>query len=140
LAPILVDVEHLSAETYVERSHGLPSPGRRDGEPPSTTWFFYPGFTAATGGLLREPGLIERRREFGRGDDWLASLGIVPALKNVASACSATATMPSPSSWPASQRNRPCFCWRPAPPPIRSSPASARRSRGAGCARCRCHA
>jgi uncharacterized repeat protein (TIGR03837 family) len=78
LAPILVDVEHLSAETYVERSHGLPSPGRRDGEPPSTTWFFYPGFTAATGGLLREPGLIERRREFGRGDDWLASLGVVP--------------------------------------------------------------
>jgi len=81
LAPILVDVEHLSAETYVERSHGLPSPGRRDGEPPSTTWFFYPGFTAATGGLLREPDLIERRREFGRGDDWLASLGVVPCAE-----------------------------------------------------------
>jgi len=78
LAPVLVDVEHLSAESYVERTHGLPSPGRHDGEPPSTTWFFYPGFTAATGGLLREPGLLERRHEFGRGDDWLASLGIVP--------------------------------------------------------------
>jgi uncharacterized repeat protein (TIGR03837 family) len=74
--PVLVNVEHLSAESFVERSHGLPSPGRRDGEPPSTTWFFYPGFTAATGGLLREPGLLERRRAFGRGDDWLASRGI----------------------------------------------------------------
>jgi len=75
--PVLVNVEHLSAEPFVERSHGLPSPGERDGEPPSTTWFFYPGFSAATGGLLREPGLLERRRAFGRGDDWLASRGIV---------------------------------------------------------------
>src|SRR5438874_2534557 len=40
--PVLVNVEHLSAEGYVERSHGLPSPARRAGEPPSTTWFFYP--------------------------------------------------------------------------------------------------
>ena len=31
---------------------------------PLTTWFFYPGFTPRTGGLLREPGLLERRRGF----------------------------------------------------------------------------
>ena len=74
--PVFVNVEHLSAESYVERSHGLPSPSQRDSEPPSTTWFFYPGFTAATGGLLREPGLLDRRHAFGRGDSWLAALGI----------------------------------------------------------------
>ena len=76
--PLLVNVEHLSAEAYVERSHGLPSPVRRPGEPATTTWFFYPGFTPATGGLLREPRLLERRRAFGCGDDWLASIGITP--------------------------------------------------------------
>jgi len=75
-APLLVNLEHLSAEPYVERSHGLPSPTTRPGEPPSTTWFFFPGFSEATGGLLREPGLLERRRAFGLGDDWLASIGV----------------------------------------------------------------
>jgi len=77
-APVLVNLEHLSAEPYVERSHGLPSPAARSGEPPSTTWFFFPGFSEATGGLLREPGVVERRRTFGLGDDWLASIGVAP--------------------------------------------------------------
>jgi len=76
--PVLVNLEHLSAEPYVERSHGLPSPSARPGEAPSTTWFFFPGFSEATGGLLREPGLVERRRAFGLGDDWLASIGAAP--------------------------------------------------------------
>ena len=75
-APTFINVEHLSAESYVERSHALPSPAARPGEPPSTTWFFFPGFSEATGGLLREPGLLERRRHFGLGDDWLASIGV----------------------------------------------------------------
>ena len=73
--PVLVNLEHLSAEPYVERSHALPSPSARPGEPASTTWFFFPGFSEATGGLLREPGLVERRRGFGLGDDWLKSIG-----------------------------------------------------------------
>jgi hypothetical protein len=47
--PVWINLEYLSAEAYVERSHGLRSP-QRDG---SLKWFFYPGFTAATGGLLR---------------------------------------------------------------------------------------
>lgn len=48
--PVWINLEYLSAEPYVERSHGLPSP-----RPEGTKWFYYPGFTAATGGLLREP-------------------------------------------------------------------------------------
>jgi len=74
--PVLVNVEHLTAETYAERSHGLPSPAQRPGEPASTTWFYFPGFTAASGGLPREPGLLERRQAFGTGAAWLASHGI----------------------------------------------------------------
>jgi len=71
--PVWVNLEYLSAEPYVERSHGLPSPvaaacglGK---------WFFYPGFTPATGGLLREPGLLDRRAAFDR-TAWLAAQGI----------------------------------------------------------------
>ncbi len=74
--PLLVNVEHLTAERYAERSHGLPSPTARPGEAPTTTWFYFPGFSPESGGLLREPGLIERRRAFGDGAAWLASIGI----------------------------------------------------------------
>jgi len=74
--PVVVNLEHLSAEGYVERSHALPSPRRTAVGAPFTTWYFYPGFTRATGGLLREPDLLERRARW-RGDaDALATLGI----------------------------------------------------------------
>ena len=33
-APVLVNLEHLSAEPYIERSHGLPSPSARPGATP----------------------------------------------------------------------------------------------------------
>ena len=39
-----------------------------------TKWFFYPGFTAATGGLLREPDLPQRQARFDRSA-WLAAPG-----------------------------------------------------------------
>ena len=48
--PVWINLEYLSAEGYVERSHGLPSPHRNG----LTKWFFYPGFTPRTGGLLRD--------------------------------------------------------------------------------------
>lgn len=69
--PVWINLEYLSAEDYVERSHGLPSP-RADG---LRKWFFYPGFTPRTGGLLREAGLMERRAAFER-DRWLADHGL----------------------------------------------------------------
>jgi uncharacterized repeat protein (TIGR03837 family) len=76
--PVRVNVEHLSAEPFVARSHGLPSPRFTARGDPWPTWFFFPGFDARTGGLLREPGLLGRRDDFGRGDAFLASLGLVP--------------------------------------------------------------
>ena len=74
--PVCINVEHLSAEAFVERSHGLPSPRFSEAGEPRPTWFFYPGFNERTGGLLREPGLLERRHNFGDGLDWLAANGI----------------------------------------------------------------
>ncbi len=53
-APVWINLEYLSAEPYVERSHGLPSPQQNG----LVKWFFYPGFTSRTGGLLRETGAL----------------------------------------------------------------------------------
>ena len=52
-APVWINLEHLSAETYVERSHGLPSPQFSGPGAGLQKWFFFPGFTGATGGLLQ---------------------------------------------------------------------------------------
>jgi uncharacterized repeat protein (TIGR03837 family) len=59
-----INLEYLSAEQWVEGCHQLPSL-RSDG---LSSYFFFPGFTAKTGGLLRESNLIEQR------DAWQADL------------------------------------------------------------------
>ncbi|HEX4782645.1 MAG TPA: elongation factor P maturation arginine rhamnosyltransferase EarP [Usitatibacter sp.] len=59
--PRWINLEYLSAEDWVEASHALPSPHPRL---PLVKHFFFPGFTAKTGGLLREASLIRRRDEF----------------------------------------------------------------------------
>ncbi|MEP7207599.1 MAG: elongation factor P maturation arginine rhamnosyltransferase EarP [Casimicrobiaceae bacterium] len=54
-------LEYLSAEAWVEATHGLPSPHPVSGLP---RHFWFPGFTAGTGGLLREHDLFTRRDAF----------------------------------------------------------------------------
>ncbi|WP_077034493.1 elongation factor P maturation arginine rhamnosyltransferase EarP [Pelomonas sp. KK5] len=56
--PRWINLEYLSAESYVERSHGLRSPQSFGPARGLDKRFFYPGFTPKTGGLLREPGLL----------------------------------------------------------------------------------
>ncbi len=73
-AGVHVNLEHLSAETYVDRSHGLPSPRRTAAGEARTTWFFYPGFSNRTGGLIREPGVLDRVTERSPGDARRVSL------------------------------------------------------------------
>jgi uncharacterized repeat protein (TIGR03837 family) len=63
-APVWINLEYLSAEAWVERCHGLPSPQGSGPGRGLTKHFFHPGFTAATGGLLREPGLLQQRAAF----------------------------------------------------------------------------
>ncbi len=58
--PVWINLEYLSAEAWVESCHGLPSQ-RPDG---LVKHFFFPGFTPATGGLLREPDLSAERDAF----------------------------------------------------------------------------
>ena len=75
IRPVWLNLEYLSAEAYVERSHAMPSPVQTGPGRGSRKWFFYPGFTAKTGGLLREADLPERRRHFDRAA-WLKAQGI----------------------------------------------------------------
>ena len=65
-----INLEYLSAEAYVERTHSLPSPVLSGPLAGRTKHFFYPGFTPATGGLLREPDLLTRQTRFDRSA-WL---------------------------------------------------------------------
>ena len=75
--PVWINLEYLSAESYVERSHGLASPQLHGAGLGLNKWFFYPGFTPNTGGLLREVDLMARQAAFDR-ELWLATLGIQP--------------------------------------------------------------
>jgi len=58
-----LNLEYLSAESYVERCHGMPSLVSHGPAAGWSKWFFYPGFTPQTGGLLREPWLPQRMAE-----------------------------------------------------------------------------
>jgi uncharacterized repeat protein (TIGR03837 family) len=73
--PVWINLEYLSAEKWVERCHGLPSPQFSGPGAGLTKWFFHPGFSPATGGLIREPGLLEAQLRFDRGA-WLRELGL----------------------------------------------------------------
>jgi uncharacterized repeat protein (TIGR03837 family) len=59
--PVWINLEYLSAEDWVAGCHGLASPHPRLA---LTKYFFFPGFDAATGGLLREDALLARRDRF----------------------------------------------------------------------------
>lgn len=78
--PVWLNLEGLSAEEWVEGCHTLPSPHPRL---PLTKYFFFPGFTGKTGGLLHEASLEAQRRQF-QSDPvamaaFLAQFGVTPA-------------------------------------------------------------
>ena len=59
--PVWINLEYLSAEDWVHGCHRLPSPHPTL---PLTKYFFFPGFTKQTGGLLLERDLLARRDAF----------------------------------------------------------------------------
>lgn len=73
-----LNLEYLSAEEWVEGCHGLPSLQSNG----LSKFFFFPGFTAGSGGLLRERELLQQRRAFqadsGARDVFLRSIGVTP--------------------------------------------------------------
>jgi uncharacterized repeat protein (TIGR03837 family) len=71
---VWINLEYLSAERYVDLSHALPSPQQAGPGRGLTKWFFFPSFTEASGGLIREEGLLDERAAFDR-DAWLSAAG-----------------------------------------------------------------
>lgn len=65
-----LNLEYLSAETWVEGFHLQPSIQNNG----LRKYFFFPGFTDATGGLLREHGLIKERRRWQSSPEQRSSL------------------------------------------------------------------
>ncbi|UQS13106.1 elongation factor P maturation arginine rhamnosyltransferase EarP [Pseudomonas sp. HS6] len=77
--PLWMNLDYLSAEDWVVGCHGLPSVKYKSVQ----KIFFFPGFQAGTGGLLRESGLLDRRRRFQQDPEsqrqFLQTLSVVPA-------------------------------------------------------------
>jgi len=61
IPPVWINLEYLTAEEWVDGCHCLTSP-----QPSNSLkkYFFFPGFTTKTGGLLREKDLLVRRDAF----------------------------------------------------------------------------
>jgi uncharacterized repeat protein (TIGR03837 family) len=78
-APVWINLEYLSAEPWIDGCHGLAS---RHPRLPLERYFYFPGFTAKSGGLLRERGLFADREAFRAHPDAQAalwrSLGVDP--------------------------------------------------------------
>jgi len=71
-----VNLEYLSAEKWIEGCHQLMSPDPVSGKP---KFFFFPGFSDLSGGLIHEPGLessLHPFRDPEHGRQWLQSIGI----------------------------------------------------------------
>jgi uncharacterized repeat protein (TIGR03837 family) len=94
--PTWINLEYLSAESYVERNHGLLSPQASGPAQGLEKWFFYPGFTEKTGGLLREPDLFQRQSAFD-AEAWLRAQSISPPVgaRRVSLFCYANPAMPA---------------------------------------------
>ncbi len=79
--PVWINLEYLSAEDWVEGCHKLPSPNP---SLPLTKYFFFPGFTEKTGGLLLERELLLRRDAFQSNveaqEKYWCDLGVPPCL------------------------------------------------------------
>ena len=77
--PVWINLEHISAEPWVDGCHGLPSPHPRL---PLTKYFFFPGFTPQTAGLLIEKNFRDARDEFNSSAsarrEFLRALGVEP--------------------------------------------------------------
>ncbi len=59
--PVWLNLDYLSAEKWVDNCHQLPSPHPKYA---LKSYFFYPGFSEKTGGLLREKSIKTRQKNF----------------------------------------------------------------------------
>ena len=84
--PVWINLEHLTPQSWTGSCHTLASPNRING---LDEIFFFPGFDSSTGGLLREPDLLQERDGFhadpGERDRFLAELGVQKADRSLPS-------------------------------------------------------
>ena len=116
--PLWINLEYLSAEDWVAEHHALPSPHPRL---PLTKYFYFPGFTADSGGLIRETDLLAQRDQFQQDESarnaWWNKLGITPSINALTLSLFAYPGVPLAkllSAWRASAR--PIVCVVPASP------------------------
>jgi uncharacterized repeat protein (TIGR03837 family) len=65
-----VNLEYLSAELWVDDFHGKPSPQvLLNSGNDLVRHFYFPGFTEATGGLIREKNILSRYSDFSQSDN-----------------------------------------------------------------------
>lgn len=80
--PIWINMEYLSAELWVDDFHRMPSPQSIYA---LTKYFFFPGFTKKTGGLIRESNLLNRAIAFQNNKtdqtDFLERIGVKSRAK-----------------------------------------------------------
>jgi uncharacterized repeat protein (TIGR03837 family) len=74
--PVWINLEYLSAEAYVERSHLLASPVMQGPAKGWTKTFFYPGFGDRTGGVLRGLDVPAKLPTPSATQERLAALGV----------------------------------------------------------------
>ena len=116
LKPLWINLEYLSAESWVEEHHSLASPHPRL---PLTKYFYFPGFTAHTGGLIREADLLAARDAFqlNSQNGWWRKMGADPAPNALKVSLFAYPNAPVASllkAW--SQSATPIFCALPDTP------------------------
>ena len=82
-----INLEYLSAEPHAQASHTLASPVHGGAAAGIYKWFFFPGFTPASGGLLRELDLPQWRAHFRAHEAaaWRAHWGLEPGRSRVIS-------------------------------------------------------
>jgi len=76
--PIWLNLEYLSAESWVEGCHQLSSMHPQNGLKKT---FYFPGFSEKTGGILREQDLLLRRDSFNAShekESFLTRIGVTP--------------------------------------------------------------
>ena len=110
-APVWVNLEYLSAEGYVARSHGLASPVMSGPARGMTKWFFFPGFTSDTGGLLREPDLLSPLAPDGNTPNDITTS---PTRRSKFDRTAWLAALPLEKSIAANERLISLFCYEPA--------------------------
>ncbi|MBV8046123.1 MAG: elongation factor P maturation arginine rhamnosyltransferase EarP [Paludibacterium sp.] len=77
--PLWLNLEYLTAEEWIECCHGMVSPHPKYG---INRYFFFPGFTARTGGIIAERDIVTQARQWQQDpnnrDLFLQSLGLPP--------------------------------------------------------------